>query len=190
MNGYLLLLDDVNGMDQQSEALLLKATRHFDTEFAVYRPLPFTDHTGLTETVEEEIEFVIGCQQSEGGAHCDTAAFIKEWGFSDLRHKRVVELSGGWRKFLGVALFTNRRTGAKLFMDVTSHLADERLRLLLDRLNRNQEQCVVFCEYDSLLLSGVSEGFRLLYDAGDRIEAIEKLPKPLHRNTQANYEQP
>jgi hypothetical protein len=190
MNRYLLLLDDVNAIDHQSDSLLAKAAHYFDAEFAVYRPLPFTDHTGFTETVEEEIEFVIGCQQSEGGAHCDPSDFIREWGFSGLLGRRVVELSGGWRKFLGLALFTNRRTAAKFYFDVASHLADERLRLLLDLLNLHREGCVVFCEYDSVLLSGMAEGFGLLYDAGDRMEPVEKFRDPADRNRQANYEQP
>jgi hypothetical protein len=190
MNGYLLLLDDVNAMDQHSDTLIVKANRHFDTEFSVYRPLPFTDHTGFTETVEEEIDFVVGCQQAAGGARCDTTAFIRQWGFSELLGKRVVELSGGWRKFLGVALFTNRRTEAKFYIDVASHLADERLRLLFDRLNLGDEKCVVFCEYDSVYLAGLGEGFRLVHDAGDRLESVDGFMGSTSRITQANYEQP
>ena len=134
MKWSLILTDDVDQIDAESEKIVSRCENYFAREFAVYRPLPFVDHTGFTETVEEEIRFVIDAQMSADGAHLDAARFIETWQLAHLLKYRVVQLSGGWRKFVGLALFANRRAGAKCFLEVTSHLSDERVRMMLERL--------------------------------------------------------
>lgn len=189
MSWNLLLTDNVDQIDAQSERIVERCNRYFGTEFAVYRPLPFVDHTGFTETVEEEIEFVIGAQQASGGAYLDAATFIARWDLSHLAGHRVVHLSGGWRKFLGVALFANRGAAAKCFLDVTSHLADERVRMLLEQLKEQTDEQVVFCEYDAQLIFAMApDRFSLILDRDDRIEALEQFPAYEGVSLQSNYE--
>ena len=189
MSWHLLLTDNVDQIDAQSEKIVDRCGRFFEREFAVYRPLPFVDHTGFTETVEEEIEFVIAAQHSAEGAYLDPKAFISQWNLAQLAAQRVVHLSGGWRKFLGVALFANRKATAKCFLDVTSHLADERIRMLLEQLKSQANELVVFCEYDShLIFEMAPTRFSLLLDRDDRIEALDRFPRKEGTSLQSNYE--
>lgn len=189
MKWKLLLTDDVDQIDGASERMVARCEKYFAREFAVYRPLPFVDHTGFTETVEEEIRFVIDAQMSAEGAHLDAAAFIAQWGLSPLVRYRVVELSGGWRKFIGVALFANRKASAKCFLDVTSHLADERVRVLLERL-KDRDELIAFCEYDANLIYRMApERFSLLIESGDSFEELDDFPSVTTPLFQSNYEQ-
>ncbi len=189
MSWNLLLTDNVDQIDAQSEKIVDECNRHFEREFAVYRPLPFVDHTGFTENVEEEIEFVIGAQHSTEGAYLEPQEFIRQWNLSHLAARRVVHLSGGWRKFLGVALFANRRASAKCFLDVTSHLADERVRMLLEQLRSQANELVVFCEYDShLIFEMAPDRFSLLLEHEDRLEVLDRFPRKDGTLLQSNYE--
>ena len=189
MKWNLLLTDNVDQIDGDSEGIVARCEKHFGTEFAVYRPLPFVDHTGFTETVEEEIRFVIEAQMSAEGAHLDADAFIEKWGFSQLLGYRVVQLSGGWRKFLGVALFANRKAEAKCFLDVTSHLADERVRMLLERLE-DRNELIAFCEYDANLMFRMApERFSLLIESGDSLSVLDRFPIADVPLFESNYEQ-
>ena len=177
MNWHLLLTDNIDQLDTQPDALVTKCSLHFGREFAVYRPLPFVDHTGFTETVEEEIAFVIEAQRSTEGAYLGAEELVEQWNLSPLVGRRVAHLSGGWRKFLGIALFANRKAPAKCFLDVTSHLADERMRVLLERLESQSNEAVVFCEYDSRLIFDLAPTrFSLLLERDDRIEVVERFP--------------
>jgi len=177
MKWHLLLTDNVDQLDTQPDALVTRCGLHFGREFAVYRPLPFVDHTGFTETVEEEIEFVIEAQRSSEGAYLSSGELIGRWNLSRLVGRRVAHLSGGWRKFLGIALFANRKAPAKCFLDVTSHLADERIRMLLKQLESQSNEAVVFCEYDARLIFDLAPArFSLLLEHDDRIESVEGFP--------------
>jgi hypothetical protein len=189
MSWYLLLTNNVDYIDTQTSRFVEKCSRYFDLEFGVYRPLPFVDHTGLTETVQDEIDFVVGCQQSASGAHLNANDFVREWHLQGFRDYRVVHLSGGWRKFLGLSLFTNQKLPAKLYFDVASHLAEERLRLLLRQLeNQGNDQVVIFCDYDSLLFYRLAgDRFLLLLDTGDRVEVVKDLPRHALTARQSNY---
>jgi hypothetical protein len=177
MNWHLLLTDNIDQLDTQPDTLVTKCSLHFGREFAVYRPLPFVDHTGFTETVEEEIEFVIEAQRSTDGAYLSAEELVGQWNLSHLVGLRVAHLSGGWRKFLGIALFANRKASAKCFLDVTSHLADERVRVLLEQLESQSNEAVVFCEYDSRLIFDLAPSrFSLLLERDDRVERVERFP--------------
>lgn len=116
----------------------------------VYRPHTFVEHSGFSETVREEIQLVLG----HGASRLDFDTFVDAWGFRSHLDRRVLNLSGGWRKFLGLALFMNRPFNACLLFDATSHLSDVRVRVLLTRASDIQH--VVFVEYDPTLLAGVA----------------------------------
>lgn len=168
---WLLVLQDIGSLERRGEELRLKCSRYFEHEFALYQPLPFCDHTGFADSVADEIGFVIGSQAASGNAILTTEQFVHEFGFQPFLQKRVLELSGGWRKYLGLALFANRRAEGKLVIDAVSQLADERLVSFLSvcqRMNVGKE--LVFCEYDLSLLSPLDPHFRFLNDEGDRLE--------------------
>jgi ABC-type proline/glycine betaine transport system ATPase subunit len=189
MNWHLLLTDNVDQIDMDPDQLVEKCAQYFGREFAVYRPLPFVDHTGFTETVAEEIEFVIEAQKTTEGAYLDVANFIKAWGLEPWANQRVVHLSGGWRKFLGVALFANCRTPAKCFLDVVSHLADERIKVLLRQLKAQSEDVVVFCEYDSHLVFDLSaQDFSLLLENEEGLHSLSHFPVQSGVRLHSNYE--
>lgn len=189
MSWNLLLTDNVDQIDTQSELLVERCATHFAREFAVYRPLPFVDHTGFTETVREEIEFVVESQQSAEGAYLDAETFISNWRLTQFAEQRVVNLSGGWRKFLGLALFANRKAKAKCFLDVVSHLADERVEMLLRQLSAQQNEVVIFCEYDSHLVFRMApEKFSLLLEAPAGIRVLDGFPTERDVARHSNYE--
>jgi hypothetical protein len=189
MNWNLLLTDNVDQIDAESERIVERCEQHFEREFAVYRPLPFVDHTGFTETVAEEIRFVIEAQRAAEGAHLDAVSFIERWELSHLLKHRVVQLSGGWRKFLGVSLFANRKAAAKCFLDVTSHLSDERLRMLLERLRDREGELVVFCEYDANLMFRMApDRFSLVLDRDGGLTELKSFPQGSKTSDQSNYE--
>ncbi|MEP7273012.1 MAG: hypothetical protein ABI882_16045 [Acidobacteriota bacterium] len=191
MSWNLLLTDNVDQIDSESEGLVEKCSQHFGREFAVYRPLPFVDHTGFTETVREEIEFVVEAQHSSEGAYLVAHEFISQWRLGDISSQRVVHLSGGWRKFLGVALFANRKAPAKCFLDVISHLADERITMLLEQLSRQKNEVVVFCEYDSQLIFDMAPTrFSLLMEGASGVERIDRFPTTGKVALHSNYEHP
>ena len=77
-------------------------------------------------------------------------AFVDAWDLAPHLDRRVLDLSGGWRKYLGLALFMNRPAKARLLLDTTSHLSDARVRTLLQRATEGGD--AVFCEYDPQLL--------------------------------------
>ena len=174
-DNYILVVRDIDRLDFELDALRFKCERLFACDFDVYRPLPYVEHTGYTETVHDEISFVVGSQGASGNSLLEVDSFIEQWQLGDLLNKRVLELSGGWRKFLGIALFTNKASRHKLYHDVTSHLADARLALLLENLGKGAATAL-FCEYDPALLAAVYPHFGFLCDAGDRLEYTTGVP--------------
>lgn len=119
----------------------------------VYRPLSFVEHSGFSETVREEIALVLANHPAGETPIRPFDAFVDAWDLAPLLDRRVLDLSGGWRKYLGLALFMNRPLKARLLLDTTSHLSDARVRTLLLRAAENGD--AVFCEYDPQLLLGL-----------------------------------
>ncbi len=117
----------------------------------VYRPHTFVEHSGFSETVREEIRLVF----DNSSPRQPFDAFVDAWGLRPHLDRRVLDLSGGWRKFLGLALFFNRPIPACLLFDATSHLSDARVRVLLDHAAGVDE--AVFAEYDPTLLEMVAK---------------------------------
>lgn len=133
----------------------------------VYRPLSFVEHSGFSETVREEIALVLANHPAGELPIRPFDAFVDAWALGPLLDRRVLDLSGGWRKYLGLALFMNRPLKARLLLDTTSHLSDARVRTLLLRAAENGD--AVFCEYDPQLLLGLQA------EAGAPLPAMEVL---------------
>ncbi len=139
-----------NVIDFGHAALRTRVEARLQQPVAVYRPLSFVEHSGFSETVREEIALVLANHPPEEHPVRSFAEFVSAWDLTPHLDRRVLDLSGGWRKYLGLALFMNRPLKARLLLDTTSHLSDARIRTLLHRAAEAGD--AVFCEYDPQLL--------------------------------------
>lgn len=154
-----VLVTDPNAIDFGHAALQARVEAYLQQSVSVYRPLSFVEHSGFSETVREEIAMVLANHRPEQPPLRQFDEFVEAWGLAPHLDRRVLDLSGGWRKYLGLALFLNRPLKSRLMLDTTSHLSDARLRTLLRRAAEAGD--TVFCEYDPQLLLGLrpdSEG--------------------------------
>ena len=145
-----VLATSPNVIDFDHAGLRARVEARLQQPVAMYRPLSFVEHSGFSETVREEIALVLANHAPDARPLRTFDAFVDAWGLTPHLDRRVLDLSGGWRKFLGLALFMNRPSNARLLLDTTSHLSDARVRTLLQRADEGGE--VVFCEYDPQLL--------------------------------------
>ncbi len=137
-------------IDFDHAALRVRVEARLQQPVTVYRPLSFVEHTGFSETVREEIAMVLANHAPDEVPLRTFDVFVKAWDLAPHLDRRVLDLSGGWRKYLGLALFMNRPASARLLLDTTSHLSDARIRTLLKRASEAGD--AVFCEYDPQLL--------------------------------------
>ena len=145
-----VLVTNPNVIDFGHAALQTRVDAYLHQPVAVYRPLSFVEHSGFSETVREEIAMVLANHRADEAPLRQFDAFVEAWDLSAHLDRRVLDLSGGWRKYLGLALFMNRPLKARLLLDTTSHLSDARVRTLLRRAAEAGD--AVFCEYDPQLL--------------------------------------
>jgi len=151
-----VLVTDPNAIDFDHAALRVRVEARLRQPVAVYRPLSFVEHSGFSETVREEIALVLANHAPDAVPLRPFDAFVEAWDLAPHLDRRVLDLSGGWRKYLGLALFMNRPAKARLLLDTTSHLSDARVRTLLQRAAEAGE--AVFCEYDPQLLLALESG--------------------------------
>ena len=144
-----VLVTDPNAIDFGHAGLRSRVETYLHQSVSVYRPLSFVEHSGFSETVREEISMVL----ANSPAIRQFDDFVKGWGLEPHLDQRVLALSGGWRKYLGLALFMNRPLKSRLMLDTTSHLSDARVRTLLHRAAESGD--TVLCEYDAPLILGV-----------------------------------
>ena len=145
-----VLVTSPNVIDFDHAALHARVEAHLRQSVGVYRPLSFVEHSGFSETVREEIALVLANHAPDEVPLRSFDAFVEAWDLAQHLDRRVLDLSGGWRKYLGLALFMNRPMKARLLLDTTSHLSDARVRTLLQRAAESGDS--VFCEYDPQLL--------------------------------------
>ena len=145
-----VLAAEPNAIDFGHAKLRSHVEAHLQQPVSVYRPLSFVEHSGFSETVREEIALVLANHAPGEAPLRPFDEFVNDWGLGPHLDRRVLALSGGWRKYLGLALFMNRPMKARLLLDTTSHLSDARIRTLLQRAAETGD--AVFCEYDPQLL--------------------------------------
>jgi hypothetical protein len=143
-------------IDFEHAALRARVEARLRQPVAVYRPLSFVEHSGFSETVREEIALVLANHPANEVPLRLFDEFVASWDLAPHLDRRVLDLSGGWRKYLGLALFMNRPAKARLLLDTTSHLSDGRLRTVL--LRAAEAGDAVFCEYDPQLLLALEPG--------------------------------
>jgi energy-coupling factor transporter ATP-binding protein EcfA2 len=145
-----VLVASPNVIDFDHAALRARVEARLQQPVALYRPMSFVEHSGFSETVREEIALVLANHAPDEVPLRPFEAFVDDWNLAPHLERRVLDLSGGWRKYLGLALFMNRPAKARLLLDTTTHLSDARVRTLLERAAEGGD--VVFCEYDPQLL--------------------------------------
>ena len=145
-----VLVTDPNAIDFGHAGLRSRVEAYLHQSVSVYRPLSFVEHSGFSETVREEIAMVL----ANSPAIRQFDDFVKAWGLEPHLDRRVLALSGGWRKYLGLSLFLNRPLTCRLMLDTTSHLSDARVRTLLQRAAESGD--TVLCEYDPQLVLGLA----------------------------------
>jgi len=145
-----VLNSDPRVIDFEHVQLAARVDSALGAPVAVYRPHTFVEHSGFTETVREEIQMVLANHRPDEAPLRQFDAFVEAWELTPHLDRRVLDLSGGWRKYLGLALFLNRPLLARLLLDATSHLSDARMRVVLVRAAEQGD--AVFCEYDPHLL--------------------------------------
>jgi hypothetical protein len=129
-------------------------------EYAVYESVYFIEGTGYVQTVAEEIDLVLS--SNPNNVHLQFDNFVASWGFEKYLHHNLSELSGGWRKYLGLALFTNLRTENKIYIDACRQLSDRLIGILLENLAATSIPYAFFFEYDSLLVTPSSVSYLYL----------------------------
>ena len=151
-----VLATNSNVIDFGHTGLRTRVEARLQRAVDIYRPLPFVEHSGFSETVREEIALVLANHPAEEVPLRPFDAFVDAWRLAPHLDRRVLDLSGGWRKYLGLALFMNRPLKARLLLDTTSHLSDTRVRTVLQRAAESGDS--VFCEYDPQLLLALPPG--------------------------------
>jgi hypothetical protein len=145
-----------DAIDFGHAALQARVEAYLGRPVTMYRPLTFVEHSGFSETVREEIALVLANHAAAEPPLLAFDDFVDAWDVRAHLDRRVLDLSGGWRKYLGLALYMNRPSHARLLLDVTSHLSDARMRTVLTHAGAAGD--AVFAEYDPQLLLGMPAG--------------------------------
>lgn len=185
MRAFLILLDDVTVI-QHDRGQLIDAIKTFSgTDPLIYRSPYFVEGTGYARTVYDEVEFVTSSQTKLGLAQTETRQLLDRWQLEKYRDYELSQLSGGWRKFLGLALFSNQKSACKIFFDSFRQLSDRLIENLIHNLDGSGTDYVFFVEFDAEYMKG--QGMeRLLFTEG-RLEP-ESQSKPDKINaTESNY---
>jgi hypothetical protein len=190
MKKFLVLLDNSNLIVSDKENLIEACKLYIsnqDTvdELNVFRSFVFTEGTGYMRKVFEEIDFILQCN-CNNTTFSSVQDFAANWKFTEYLNYDISSLSGGWRKFLGLALFTNITSKNKIYFDVCRHLADDLIILFKTNLDKTFTDNVFFFEYDTNIIRDASM-FNLYYNnnklQNDRINLLQGV------FTDSNYEQ-
>jgi hypothetical protein len=185
-----ILLDNSNLIVSDKENLIEACKLYIsnqDTvdELNVFRSFVFTEGTGYMRKVFEEIDFILQCN-CNNTTFSSVQDFAANWKFTEYLNYDISSLSGGWRKFLGLALFTNITSKNKIYFDVCRHLADDLIILFKTNLDKTFTDNVFFFEYDTNIIRDASM-FNLYYNnnklQNDRINLLQGV------FTDSNYEQ-
>lgn len=192
MKSYVVLLEDSNLIVSRKENLIETCMRFIqiddtfsESSISIYQSFVFAECTGYVQKVSDEIDFILQC--NENTFYSSVEEFAKNWGLTDYLDYDVINLSGGWRKYLGLALFTNNLSHNKIFFDVCRHLADDLILLFKQNLKNTSVSNVFFLEYDVNLIRDPYMIY-VLYKEGMLYKDFTSLIKG-NTITDSNYEQ-
>ena len=152
---YRVLLRDSHRIRAGQDGLVALCRRFLPADYEVYQSSEFVDGTGYMRTVEDEIDFVLGSHAAAGVATTDFAGFVADWDFEPYLNRDIRHLSGGWKKFLGLALFTAQCADGKVYFDACRQLSDRLIRRLVQNVNAQNTGSAFFFDYDALLLGSL-----------------------------------
>jgi len=164
-----------------------KCETFFGTQFEIYQPSEYVVGTSYTRRVSEEIAFVLLSQAKAGVSLLSQDQFTRIWRLIEWLDYDVAALSGGWRKYLGLSLFSNQKADARLFIDASRHLSDTLLLNLLRGLEESGGESVVFLEYDILPILNVLPSLLLLHEHDDRLEIGNPIQMDCSQAGETNY---
>lgn len=186
MDRYIVMLNDVNSIDRKKDSLISKCKTWANLDFEVYKSFSFVGGTGFTQYVFDEIDLVIQSQASKHKNYLSFKDFVDKWKFEEYLGHKVEELSGGWKKFLSLALFTNLRSQAKVYFDASRQLSDRLVKLFVGNLDSFDHKVAFFFEYDVSILS--QYGCTLLYDQLDRLSEDGWCDELMDARMETNYD--
>jgi energy-coupling factor transporter ATP-binding protein EcfA2 len=185
MNKYLALLNDSNLIFSNQEILINASKNIFNGNYGVYNNFMFTEGTGYMKKVYEEIDFVL--QSNAGQTYfLSIEEFSEQWGFNDFLSYDILSLSGGWKKFLGLALFTNIKHKNKIYFDSARQLSDRLINVFNKNLKNTYIENVIFFEYDVNLI--LDDSMLFLFFKENQL--IKEIPSNISfKYLDTNYEQ-
>lgn len=159
-------------MEEQPQTICQQFDRFLNSEARYLAPVLFAEYSCLTQFVYEEIDLVVSNQQKLKDARLTQDEFIQFWGWQDKLATKVYHLSGGWRKFLGLSLFLNRKCDNLFFIDFASHLSDSTIAFALERMQRLKIMRVGFAEYDEAIIQKHLKDVKRLKQSGTRLSEL------------------
>jgi|GEM_PF-5420352 len=186
MKAYILLLDDVTVIQHGREMLIAAVKAFSGADPLIYRSPYFVEGTGYARTVFDEIELVTSSQSKLGLAQASPTQLLDAWQLEKYRDYELSALSGGWRKYLGLALFSNQKSRCKIFFDSFRQLSDRLIGDLVNNLKKTGTEYVFFVEFDAEYMKGCE--FQRILFTGERLEPenLSKLPVQAI-TTESNY---
>jgi len=144
---YLPHINDADWINKESDILIQKCENIEPLMYTVYHSFSFIDGTGYVEKVLEEIELVL--QSNKGNCYInDPDEFIRRWQINKYLGHNLSQLSGGWKKYLSLALFTNLKSEGKIYFDAFRQLSDRLIDSFLKSVIDTKISAAFLFEYD------------------------------------------
>lgn len=188
MDKYIIYLNDSNLIHSNPEVLINKCVLWSNNDFEIYKSFNYVGGTGFTKTVDDEIRFILECQKAAKGSILCYEEFIQAWDFKKYLNYDLDSLSGGWNKYLGIALFSNYNSQNKIYIDMGRHLSDQLLTVFFKNIDATLRGTQIFIEYDINLLLDVCKDLKPLYDHGDKLSKDEWAPLYDNCDSETNYD--
>jgi hypothetical protein len=149
-NIILPYIDNADWISEETDKLISICCAYRPDIYRSYQSCSFVEGTGYMEQVFQEIDFVLS--SNRGNCFIENLdEFIRVWELEYYEGHKISELSGGWKKFLGLALFTNINCPGKIYFDAFRQLSDHLIALLLKNLGQTATNHAWFFEYDVTL---------------------------------------
>ncbi len=145
---YLPKINDADWINNESDVLIEKCKVVEPVNcYRVYNSFSFIDGTGYVEKAFEEIDLVLQSNKTNCYIN-ETNEFISQWQLGRYSEYNLSELSGGWKKYLSLALFTNLKSDGKIYFDAFRQLSDRLINSFLKCLIDTNVPIVFLFEYD------------------------------------------
>jgi translation initiation factor RLI1 len=182
------LLDDSRRLQFGHERLVEQCQAFLPGEYARYQSFDFVEGTGYMRTVADEIDFVLGGYDRTGDGTVAFDDFVTRWDLERYLDRDIRHLSGGWKKLLGLGLFTARRSEGKVYVDACRQLSDRLIRLVVENVTAENTGRAFFFDYDAALLDDL--GLEDVWAGPEGIASIPPGGSPPDAGQESNYVTP